>query len=663
MTGIPTNEQVDPQAIPTPRDRGPQSHEIRLRAFILGMLLIPIDNYWIIIIEKVNRGPFPTIISLFANVVFILAILATVNSGLRRFTPRRAFSTAEMLIVYTMVAIGASIAGHDFVPSLVGTMSHPFRFATPENAWATTFIPYLPKWLSVTDPEVLKPLYEGHSSLYAGGYWLAWLKPALYWLGFIVVLIYVMMCINTLVRKQWTDRERLTFPIVQLPLAMTEPKGELWRNRLFWMGFALAFSVDLLNGFATYFPNIPTLNFGFANHDLGSNMTDKPWKAIGWTPYTFYPFVIGLGYLLPADLSFSCWFFYIFWKLQLVITSAFALDAVPDFPYIRHQAFGGYVAIILMLAWTSRNYLKQVWLKLMERKSELDDSDEAMSYRSAVAGAVIGFLLLAYFMKTIGLSPLLALLAFLIYLILSTAIARMRAELGPPVHDLHFSGPDYMITTSAGLGKLSNSDLVGLTYFYWFNRAYRGHPMPIGIEGMKMAQVTRSSQRKFLWAIMLATVVGTLGAFWADLHLGYKLGFSAKFAFQDGFANEAYRTLEGWWKRPMVNANPNYGANMATLGGFIFCVFLSYMRTKMFAWPFHPIGYAISGSWSMNLVWAPIMIAWLLKVTTLRFGGLRSYKIAVPFFLGLILGQMTIGCLWSLFGIAFDLPYYSFWGA
>ena len=39
-----------------------------------------------------------------------------------------------------------------------------------------------------------------------------------------------------------------------------------------------------------------------------------------------------------------------------------------DFPYIRHQAFGGYVAIIVMLTWTGRGYLKQVWLRMQRRE-------------------------------------------------------------------------------------------------------------------------------------------------------------------------------------------------------------------------------------------------------------------------------------------------------
>lgn len=659
-TASPREEENTTAAVP---DKGPSPSTIRLRAFLLGLAIIPADNYWVIMTEKVKAGPYPTIISLFANVVFILALLAMLNTIVKRISSRLALSTSEMLVVYTMVAIGASLAGHDMIPSLVQHMGHPWRFATPENRWADTFIPYLPKWLSVTDPAVLKPLYEGGSSLYLGGYWRAWVRPVMWWMGFTVALVFVMMCINTLVRKQWIERERLTFPIVQLPLSMTEPTGAIWRNKLFWLGFAIAFTIDLLNGLAVYYPNIPTVNIGFAGHDLTTNMTVKPWNGIDWLPYSFYPFVIGLGYLLPADLSFSCWFFYLAWKLQMVLAKALALDGVADFPYIRHQAFGGYVAIILMLTWTSRGYLRQVWLRVIGEKSELDDSDEPMTYRTAVFGAIAGFVFLSLFMIRVGLSPWVAILAFLIYFLLATAIARMRAELGPPVHDLHFSGPDYMITSSFGLNRLSNGDLVGLTYFYWFNRAYRGHPMPIGIEGMKMAQVTRSSQRKFLWAVMIAAVFGGFAAFWAHLHLGYEYGLSAKFVQGTGFANEGFSTLQGWWSRPIQQAGPNWGADFATIAGFMFCVLLGVLRLRFFSFPFHPIGFAISGSWSMNLVWAPIMIAWLLKVTTLRYGGLRFYKIAVPFFLGLILGEMTIGCLWSLIGITFQIPYYSFWGA
>jgi hypothetical protein len=247
----------------------------------------------------------------------------------------------------------------------------------------------------------------------------------------------------------------------------------------------------------------------------------------------------------------------------------------------------------------------------------------------------------------------------LIYFALSVAITRMRAELGPPVHDLHFSGPDEMITQSIGTANISARNLTALNFFWWFNRAYRSHPMPFGIEEMKMSQVTRSSQRTFLAAVMIAALLGTVAAFWAFLDAAYRLGTAAKFYQGIGFSWEAYNRLGGWI---VQRKGPDMGANAAMLAGFLFCLFLGTMRLKMVGWPFHPIGYAISGSWSMNLVWLPLMIAWLVKVLFLKFGGLRFYKRALPFFFGLILGQMIIGSLWSLIGLALGIQTYSFWG-
>jgi hypothetical protein len=65
----------------------------------------------------------------------------------------------------------------------------------------------------------------------------------------------------------------------------------------------------------------------------------------------------------------------------------------------------------------------------------------------------------------------------------------------------------------------------------------------------------------------------------------------------------------------------------------------------------------------MNLVWLPLFIAWMAKLAVLRYGGLRLYREVLPFFLGLILGDCTMGALWSLIGLAIGTPTYNFWGA
>jgi hypothetical protein len=640
----------------------PKPSEIRFRALLIGLLLIPADNYWVITMEKVNMGPYPTVIAVFANTVFILTILIAFNSAIRRLRPQCALTTAEMLVIYSMITIAAALAGHDMMPTVIAFMSYPYRALATNPAWNDTFLPHLPRWLHVSDPLVIKPLYEGESSLYIDGHWKAWVLPGAAWVCFFTILVWTMMCINALIRKQWLEHERLTFPIVQLPIAMTEPKGEIWRNRLFWIGFGICFGIELINGLSVYWPAIPQFNLTERDHNLMQAVTMKPWSAIGWLPYTFYPFVIGIGYLLPTDLCFSVWFFYLTWKVQKVVACILGMEVGFDDPYIRYQEAGGAIALVLMLIWASRGYLQNVWRQIVENNRLTDDSREPLSYRTAAVGAVVGLALLVGFMKAIGMSPMLAIAAFVVYFVLAVVITRIRAELGPPVHDMPFT-PDYLITSAIGVGRLSNGDILGLGYFHAFHGAYRAHPMPIGLEALKMAAVTRSSPKKIFWALILAALVGAGSTVWAYLHLAYKYGLDRKWNYGAAWGWTITKLMHNWWMRGSDIISPNWPANIAMLAGFIFCLFLSLMRMKVISFPLHPIGFVISGSYQAHLVWLPLLIAWLIKVNILRYGGLRVYRSALPFFFGMIVGELTMGCLWGVIGMTFGIPYYNFFGA
>jgi hypothetical protein len=200
--------------------------------------------------------------------------------------------------------------------------------------------------------------------------------------------------------------------------------------------------------------------------------------------------------------------------------------------------------------------------------------------------------------------------------------------------------------------------MIGL--YWWFNRAYRGHPMPHGMEGLKMADRTRTAHREVFVGAVLAGALGMLASMWAFIHLGYQLGTAAKFSSGHGYGFDVYNRMEQWVTAPEPGI-PGAVAGMAA--GLAGALLLITLRARFFGWPFHPIGYAISGSWSMNLVWLPLLIAWLAKVMVLRYGGLRLYRVALPFFLGLILGDCTMGTLWSLIGLLLGTPTYNFWGA
>jgi hypothetical protein len=628
------------------------------RVLLLALLLIPLNCYWIIQMERVRQGPYVTSISLFANVILILLLFVSVNALLQRWWPRLALRRGELLLLYVMLSISSGICGMDMIQVLMQIIAFPFYFATPGNHWAQSLFPILPKWLTVQNVTATTPFYRGQSTLYTREHLTAWLVPTLAWTAFGTALIVVMMCLNVLFRKQWVDRERLTFPVIHLPLEMIDNPGPLFRNRLMWGGFALAAAISLLNGLSYLFPAVPSIQV--TEFDLAPFFPGKPWSAMGWTPIAFYPFAIGLGFLLPVDLLFSCWFFYLYWKAQLVVSSAMGWDVTPQFPYQPEQVFGAIVAIGLSLLWASRSYLREIGREVLRGGRPPGEKREAVSYRAAALGLAGGTLFLLAFSVVAGMALHWAILFFAIYGIVILVVTRIRAELGPPVHDFHLIGPDHVMIEGFGSRAFAGGDLGVIGLYWWFNRAYRGHPMPHGMEGLKMADRTRTSQREVFVGALFAGALGMLASMWAFIHLGYQLGTAAKFTSGHGYGFDVYNRMAQWVTAP----SPGQPGAVAGMGaGFIAALILIALRARFFGWPFHPIGYAISGSWSMNLVWLPLFIAWLAKLAVLRYGGLRLYRTALPFFLGLILGDCTMGTLWSLIGLLLGTPTYNFWGA
>jgi len=96
------------------------------------------------------------------------------------------------------------------------------------------------------------------------------------------------------------------------------------------------------------------------------------------------------------------------------------------------------------------------------------------------------------------------------------------------------------------------------------------------------------------------------------------------------------------------------------IGGLSFTLFLTMMRMRFLWWKLHPAGYAVSGTWGMNHYWLSIFTSWALKAAILKHGGLKTYRKAVPFFLGLILGEFFAGSMWAIIGIILKKPMYKF---
>jgi hypothetical protein len=634
------------------------ARRVSFRAVLIGLLCIPLNAVWVILMERVDGRAFSSTASLFFTAVFFLMVVTALNRLLIRHLPRHALHQGELLTIFSMVSIATAMAAVDFMSPLITIMGHGIWFATPENNWES-FLKDLPQWLIVTDREALKGYYLGSSTLYRWEAIRAWLIPASWWTLFIMALLWTMSCLNTVLRAQWTDKERLTYPMTQLPIAMTREDGSLYRNRLFWMGFALAGGLSLINGLHNLYPSVPALTFnGF---DAGQWFPQRPWNAIGWTPLAIFPFVVGLGYLLPVDLLFSCWFFFLFWRLEKVASSAMGFMAEhPKFPYIDEQMFGGYMAICLFALWTARPHLREVWQKAFGRGATISEANEPMRFRTAIVGAFCGFLFLTGFSYAAGLPLWLAAVFFLIYFAIAISVTRMRAELGPPTHDLHFIGPGQTLNTVLGTRSLDGPTLGVFALYYWFNRAYRAHPMPHQLEAFKMAQVSGTSQKGVMFALLLAALAGIFFTFWVTLHVSYEMGAAGRIRgwASLGYGTEAFNNLAAWRASP---ARPDTQATFAMFVGFVIASVLMILKLNIYGWPFHALGFSISGGWSMMWAWLSLFVAWVLKSLILRYSGLRGYRAGLPFFFGVILGDFLIGGIWTLLGLILDIPIYSLW--
>ena len=629
---------------------------VPLRAFILGIPLIALNGWWTMALW--GRGgyatgqSFPSIVSLYYNVLFSLLLVLGLNSLLRRLSPRHALKEAELLTLYVMLTAASSLGGHDMLEIVWPTIAYLTWFGTAENRWSS-FQPYIPDWMTLKDRAAVRDFFLGHSTLWTPEHLSLWLRPVLVWSVLLLVLCGMMLCMVILVRERWVHQERLSYPNIQLPLALCEPGGILFRNRLMWLGFLVAGGMDLVNGLHHLYPQIPGLGGTLTETDLRALFPNRPFSAIGWTPVALYPFALGMTYFIPLDLSFSIWFFYLFGRAVRVVGDTFGATGEPEFPYMVEQGAGAWIGLAVVALWTSRRFLREQFLRAW--KSGERDRDEPMSPRAALLGLLSGSLFLLFFCGLAGIAFWWTAGFFALFFALSLALTRVRAEVGPPSHDIQ-PHPLRILVTAFGAETVGMPALTVFTLFTAFNRTYRSHPMPGMLEGFALVSRRGLPGRPLIAAIALALVIGTLASAWAFFDHAYTYG-GAIFGEQ-GQLQANFNQLASWSGSP---TRPRGASLLAMAVGMTGIFGLMGIRRLFPLSPFHPAGYAISlGTWNTNWFWFSIFVGWALKGVMMHLGGLRLYRLSIPFFMGLILGEFVMGAVWSLLGIRLGMPMYRF---
>ena len=579
--------------------------------------------------------------------LFLLFFLAgLINPLLKLVHPRAGLNRGELLLIYIMMVMASPLPVF-FAGRFIGTILTPFYFATPENDWHTLIQPHIADWLEPRDLAIMWPFYEG---LEQGRSipWAGWLPMFLRWAPLVWALFLAMIAVMAILRKQWNDYERLTYPLVQVPMALTEQDAggdriaPFFKNPVMWTGFAVPAVWGTLHGLHNYFPeivpiatNVDPIHFILPIFD---NLSELQFK--------FRFNILGFFYFLKTEIAFSLWFFNLFANALrttfavLGVTSSEMLGgghSIID-PILVHQSMGGMLVLFLFGLFAARKHLRAVCRKALWGDPTVDDSGEILSYRDGRARPAG---------QRRGDSRV--------------ALAGGLARLGrPSLFIYHFCAfcrvyaPNRRRGTFGRFGSGRPGGHRGLSRWlvghrcprlgragddlFWTNG--RSFAMTSAANSLKLGEGFGGSKRPLFWTMLLAMAVGLVSSMWVVMELGYSYGAlnlkipGGKHGFYD-YAAGLIRTpsephLWGW-------INTGIGAGVMLL--------LMLARWYYVWWPLHPLGYPIGPTGIMDHLWFDMFLAWLIKVSVLRYGGVALYRKTRPFFMGMIAGHIVPGGL------------------
>lgn len=608
------------------------------RAIGIAIVFITIGA-WEMCLAEARWGNLDTSNSpLYLVPVMLLICLIIANQRLQRVSPQRALRAEEILVIYCMVIAVGALSSHHFLQSLIGLIAYPYSQVSAHPTWPSLFMKHLHPWAYVSNTAALEGFYRGGTSLYRPENFLPWLRPMAFWSAFLLILLLLMVSAAVLLRANWGEKERLSFPAIQLPLAII--RGEpLFRDRLALGAAGFPMLLALLIAVNVAFPSFPAWRPGA--YPIGQFFTNRyPWNVIYWVHISFQPWAIGLAYLVPLDMSFSIWFFFVVSCLLMVAGNLWNWGSGPSFPsYLPQQTAGAWVVLGLWLAWRVRGPFWEA-LRSAIGVSGQRGEDRAL-YRWAGRGLLGGLLLLALFCRWAGLPLGMALAFFSTFFLISLAVARLRAE-ATAVHMLWWAQSDQIVVSTLGSGRFQPVQLVALNSFYWLTRVQTSNPLPAALEMAQLAKALRIKSLHLPFILLLASVVAIPATFWAYLHLAYQDGVNAKFViFHANWSGpESFGRLESWLLQPgeyRFRLDRLFGM----MGGAAVVSVLFRLRSSVAGWPLHPFGYALALDAGMTWFWFPFFIAWVLKWPVVRYGGLRAYNHARRMALGLIVGDVS----------------------
>ncbi len=571
-------------------------------------------------------------------------------------------------MIYGVLLAGGPLASSAVMRNMLGHCTiQPYLAARTFTQWNDSFMPLIPSWFGPTDWTAIEGFYRGME----GVPWAVWWTPLLAWCSFLTAFVVASVCLILLFQRQWITYERLTFPLAQIPLAMVVEAGRkggrggarLTGSSLFWIGLLLSFGLTALETLSRYFPSIPAIPLG--------PVRVMPWQRVGPLAglgeinVVLWPWLIGVAYLIPAELSFSCWFF---WFVRLGLTViAIAAGAEPrrpmgwwtsDFPAPVYQGAGALLGICGWCVWSARHHLRGAIRSALGGPPAPGEADEPLPHRWALIGLVLSCGWLVGFCWLAGAGVGFGIVVVVLILVYYVTWARLRAETGLGFLSYPFF-PQQLIMAPFGNTIFMPRDLVML-YRTWFTSVPNGGGLEAVagnvLESMKIADAARIRKRQLLRTMaigfFIALVVGTYVTLTGIYHYGHERLLSAPWG-ESHLRNPSWEL--DYHLTNVRGIDPS--ACIALSAGAVVAVLLQMMRSRFWWWPFHPLGYLAASTWAMYMHYMPFMIGWLARLLVVRYGGLRLFGRTVPLAAGLIAGDLLNEVMWGVVTLVTGTPF------
>ena len=590
-----------------------------------------------------------------AGAVFLFFLVVGIANPLLRLVRRSwGLTSAELVIIYVMMLMASAIPTWGLTANLIPMLPALHYYATPENNWSDLLHPFVTSWLVPTDDMAIRYFFEGLPQGQSIP-WGAWFVPLTAWCSFMIAIYLMMISLTVILRRQWVDYDRLNFPLVQLPMEMVDTGSRddivspFLKNPLMWAGFVIPFLTLSTLGLNHYFPFIPELEF---SHYLFV-------RPLSQALHFFVSFtVMGLAYFLSLDVGMSIWLFHLLTKVQMGVENVVGYSLTGRHELftegsltVAHQGMGAMIALVVIGLWTSRSHLRDVVNRVLRRGRQIDDSDEILSYRQAAIILCCATLFALIWLVATGIPLLVALLFLLVAFAIFYGLSRIVAEGGLGFARAQMTAQPFIIN-SLGTGVVGSAGIVSLALSYGWAGDLRTMVMASSINSQKIADAGAVRRRPLFWAMMLAIVVSLAGSMWVMIWMGYEYGgINLHWWFYNRLGQLIFDDAAHKIANPIGPGvdigvvGPRY--LFTGIGGGAMAV-LMYLRHRFLWWPVHYLGFPIGATYMISSTWFSIFIGWTLKVLILKYGGVPLYRRLRPFFLGLILGQISCSGFWTL---------------